>query len=496
MKPSILVVDDEKTVRYSFEVMFEDEYRVLTAGDGESALTVLNTSFIDIDVVFLDLQMPGMGGLEALKKIKKMTNSIPVILMTAYGGSDTAIEAMKEGAFDYLTKPLDGGQLTEVIEKALSSARLKHEAFLCNELDDIPPGAEVIVGNSNAILNVCKMVGQAAGSDVPVLLSGESGVGKEIVARAIYNHSNRKGHPFMAVNCAALPEGIIESELFGNEKGAFTGAEKRRLGRFEQCNGGTLFLDEIGDMSPSTQAKLLRVLQNGSFERVGSSETIWTDVRLIAASNKNLHTEVRENRFREDLFHRLNVFSINILPLRERKEDIPILSEYFLSRAVREAGKKIKGISHDAIQLLISHHWPGNVRELENVIRRAVVIAGSDILNENDLILNTDPSRQDNAPSADIHPQGKDPEDLSLDSSQSKQESENLDEVIDGMFDTAVLIGKAPDIYHSVIADVEKRLIEKALSTTKGNQLHASELLGIPRVTLRKKMQDYNINSV
>ncbi len=496
MKPSILVVDDEKSVRYSFEVMFEDEFRVLTAEDGATALNVLNTSFIDVDIVFLDLQMPVMGGMEALKEIKKMTNSIPVILMTAFGDSDTAIQAMKEGAFDYLTKPLDGNQLTEVIEKALSSARLKHEAFLCNEIDNLPADAEVIVGNSNAILKVCKMVGQAAGSDVPVLLSGESGVGKEIVARAIYNHSNRKGHPFMAVNCAALPEGIIESELFGNEKGAFTGAEKRRLGRFEQCDGGTLFLDEIGDMSPATQAKLLRVLQNGSFERVGSNETIWTDVRLIAASNKNLHDEVRENRFREDLLHRLNVFAINILPLRERKEDIPILSEYFLARALREDNKKIKGFSQDAIQQLISHHWPGNVRELENVIRRAVVIAGSEILNENDLILNTDPSRQDNTLSIDNDSQGNGPQDLSYGNAQPKQEFGNLHEAIDGMFDTAVLVGKAPDIYHSIIADVEKRLIEKALSTTKGNQLHASELLGISRVTLRKKMQDYNINSI
>jgi len=485
MKPSLLIVDDEKTVRYSFEVMFAEEYRVLTAEDGMSALNILDTSFIDVDVVFLDINMPGMGGIETLTKIKKIIQNIPVIIMTAFGDSDTTIEAMKEGAFDYLTKPLDGKQLKEAIEKALTSSKLQHEAFLYNEIDEIPSEAEVIVGVSKAILDVCKMVGQAAGSVVPVLLSGESGVGKEIVARAIYSHSNRKGSPFMAVNCAALPDGVVESELFGCEKGAFTGAEKKRLGRFEQCDKGTIFLDEIGDMSTSTQAKLLRVLQDGSFERVGSNEAIWADVRVIAASNKNLLDEVKQGRFREDLFHRLNVFSIHILPLRERKEDIPILSEYFLARASKEEGKKIKGFSQDAMQMLKSDNWPGNVRELENAIRRACVIARGDILDITDLVLNNGQSKlpAKNEPSLEL-PRENEPfgEDY-------------LYQVIDGMFDTAVLTGNTADIYHSIIATVEKRLIEKALGTTKGNQLHASELLGISRVTLRKKMQDYNINS-
>jgi DNA-binding NtrC family response regulator len=482
MKPSILIVDDEKTVRYSFKVMFEDEYRVLTAEDGMSAVNVLDTSFIDVDVVFLDLKMPGMGGIEALKKIKKITKNIPVIIMTAFGDSDTAIEAMKEGAFDYLTKPLDGNQLREIIEKALTSSRLQKGAFMCKDAGELLNGVETIVGKSQAILNVCKMVGQVAETDVSVLIAGESGVGKELVARAIYNHSMRKGRPFMAVNCAALPEGIVESELFGCEQGAFTGAEKRRIGRFEQCDKGTLFLDEIGDMIPSTQAKLLRVLQDGSFERVGSNEKIWTDVRVIAASNKNLHDEARHGRFRGDLLHRLNVFSIHIVPLRERKEDIPVLSEYFLSRSIKETGKQIKGFSQDAIELLISHHWPGNVRELENVIKRASVIAAGEILDVNDLVLDTDPST-------------KESDDISIDVDPSIKESQELNEVIDGIFDTEVTLKNTPDLYHSVIADVEKRLIEKALRKTKGNQLHASALLGISRVTLRKKMQDYGISS-
>ncbi|MBI5407843.1 MAG: sigma-54-dependent Fis family transcriptional regulator [Nitrospirae bacterium] len=480
MKPSILIVDDAEAVRCSFKIMLEDKYRVLTAGDGASALNVLETSFIGVDVVFLDLKMPGMGGLETLKKIKETTKNLPVILMTAFGDSDTAIEAMKEGAFDYLIKPLDGGQLNEIIEKALASARLLKETSFCIDTSKLSPSdkEDTIVGKSPATLELCKKIGQVAGTDMSVLISGESGVGKELVARAIYNHSGRKGRPFMAVNCAALPEGVVESELFGCEKGAFTGAEKRRIGRFEQCDMGTIFLDEIGDMNHPAQAKLLRVLQDGSFERIGSNEKHWTNVRVIAASNKNLHDEVRRGGFREDLFHRLNVFSIHILPLRERKEDIPMLSEYFLSKAVKETGKKIKGFSLNAIKLLMSHHWPGNVRELENVIRRAAVIASGEILDANDLILDT-----------------KESGDHSPDAGPPVKKAPALYEVIDGLFDTAVITKDTPEIYHSIIAGVEKRLIEKALNKTKGNQLHASELLGISRATLRKKMQDYDITS-
>ncbi|MCK5505817.1 MAG: sigma-54-dependent Fis family transcriptional regulator [Thermodesulfovibrionia bacterium] len=482
MKPSILIVDDEKTVRYSFKVMFGDEYRVLTAEDGMSALNVLDTSYIGVDIVFLDVKMPGMGGMEALKKIKEIAKNIPVIIMTAFSDSDTAIEAMKKGAFDYLTKPVDGNQMKEVIEKALASARLQKEALFCIETDKISDKEDTIIGKSQAILDMCKMIGQVAETDVSVLISGESGVGKELVARAIYNHSARKGKPFMAVNCAALAEGVVESELFGCEKGAFTGAEKRRIGRFEQCDMGTIFLDEIGDMTLSTQAKLLRVLQDGGFDRVGSNETMWTDVRVIAASNKNLHDEVKHGRFREDLFHRLNVFTIHMLPLRERKEDIPILSEYFLSRAARETGRQIKGFSQNAINLLISHHWPGNVRELENVIKRATVIAGGEILDVNDFILDTGPSiKASHDPALETEPSGK--------------ETQEFYEVIDEIFDATVKTKNTPDVYHSIIASVEKRLIENALGKTNGNQLHASALLGISRVTLRKKMQDYDISS-
>ena len=309
----LLIVDHNKLNRENLAKRLKKQnYKVITAEDGKNALSVLDNNINSIDVVFLDVRMPGLSGIEVLKRIKEKTRNIPVIIMTAFTDTNAAIEAMKEGAFDYLLKPLRNEQLREIVEKAISTSRLKHKAILYSEEEELSGDEEIIVGKSQAILDVCKMIGQAAVTDVPVLISGESGVGKEMVARAIYNYSKRKGRPFMAVNCAALPEGIIESELFGCEKGAFTGADKMRIGRFEQCDNGTILLDEISDMPLSAQAKLLRVLQDGSFERLGSNETYRTNVRIISASNKNLHDEVKHGGFREDLYHRLNVFNIFI----------------------------------------------------------------------------------------------------------------------------------------------------------------------------------------
>ncbi len=465
---TLLVVDDEKSVRYSFTSMFEDEYRILTAAAGSEALDIFEREADNIDVVFLDVRMPGMGGIDVLKKMKEKRPNLPVVIMTAFSDSDTAIEAMKEGAFDYLVKPFYDDRLKDVIEKAIASSRLQHEAYLYNDSKSYPAKAETLVGKSRAIVDVCKQIGQAAVTDVPVLISGESGTGKELVARAIYNYSGRKGRTFLAVNCAALPEGVMESELFGCEKGAFTGAEQRRIGRFEQCDGGIIFLDEIGDMSLPAQAKVLRVLQDGSFERVGSNSTIKTDVRVIAASNKNLHDEVMNNRFREDLFHRLNVFPIDIPPLRERKEDIPALTEYFISRTERQTGRHIKGIASEALEFLMSYGWPGNVRELENVIRRAAAVAKSDILGADDINLGPAPHRE---------------------------ELQELARAIHLIWDRVTAGKNSSDIFYSVISSAEKILIEKALSRAKGNKARAASMLGITRVTLRKKMQEYNIPS-
>lgn len=462
---TLLIIDDEKAVRYSFQRMFEDEFRVITAENGIGGLKVLSDNENTIDVIFLDIKMPGMSGLEVLRDIKKTKKNLPVIMMTAFSDSDTAIEAMKEGAFDYLTKPLEGAQLRDVIEKAISSSRLQHAAF-CFDKDRWQMDADTIVGRSRSILDVSKMIGQVAGSDVPVLVTGESGVGKELVARAIYNHSRRKGYIFIAVNCAALPEPLVESELFGSERGAFTGADRKRIGRFEQCKGGTIFLDEIGEMSIATQAKLLRVLQDGSFQRLGSNEPMWTDVRIIAASNKDLEREVEEGRFRRDLYHRLNVFAIHIDPLRNRKEDIPDLAEYFIARIARDTQKDIKGISAEAAGLLLSYDWPGNVRELGNVIKRAVVVAGGDIIDINDVHLPPATCREDLC---------------------------DLAGIIANIFDRAYAEGAASGLFKCIISSSKKTLITKALAVTKGNQVRASELLGITRVTLRKKMKEYNI---
>jgi DNA-binding NtrC family response regulator len=464
---TLLIVDDEKSVRYSFERIFDSYYNVITAEDGRSALDILEKNINSIDLIFLDVRMPGMNGIDVLKKIREQTKNIPVIIMTAFSDSNTAIKAMREGAFDYLLKPLQNEQLRGIIEKALDSARLRQEAF-CS-FDENIPEAETIVGKSKPVLEVCKQIGQAAASDVPVLITGESGVGKEIVARAIYNHSTRKGEPFLAVNCAALPEGLVESELFGSEKGAFTGADKKRIGRFEQCNGGTIFMDEIGDMHLSAQAKLLRVLQDGSYERVGSNLTINTDVRLIVASNKDLHDAVETGSFREDLFHRLNVFSIYIPPLRERNEDIPLLSEYFIARGIKGTDNQIMGISPEALEMLMSYNWPGNVRELENVIKRAVVVSTGDIISVSNI---------------DIHEKPL------------KKELCALTDVIDNLIESAIAVDNKNDIYHYVVSSVEKQLIEKVMNITQGNKQKASELLGITRVTLRKKMREYNIPSV
>ncbi len=455
----ILVVDDERAVRYSFERAFGEEYAVITAENGIDALEKVEKE--QPDIVLMDIKMPGMNGIEALRKIKETSSNIPIIMMTAFGDTDTAIEAMKEGAYDYITKPFENSELRTIIEKGLASARLLVEAS-CFYVDDTPSCVERIVGKSNAILNACKLIGQVAHTDVPVLLVGESGVGKELIARAVYHHSSRKNKPFIAVNCAALPENLVESELFGYEQGAFTGADRRRIGRFEQCSGGTIFLDEIGDMNPMTQSKVLRVLQDSTFERLGGNQTIKVDMRVIAATNKNLSEEVSRGRFRPDLYHRLNVVSMNIPPLRERREDIPILVEYLIKRANRETDHDIRGISPDALNALESYSWPGNVRELENTIRRAVIVAKGNILSKEDLIF----------PEQDI----------------SKGFREAINSVIEGAF----LSGEGKP-YDRVIAEVEKALIKRALELTKGNQVKASSLLGITRVTLRKKIEEYNL---
>jgi len=456
----LLVIDDERAVRYSFERTFREDYTVLTADNALDGLAIAEKE--RPDVVIMDNKMPGMRGIDALVKLQEKAAGIPVILMTAFGDMDTAIEAMNRGAFDYVTKPFENSQLRRIIEKAVQSAGLFQDA-VCVGAEEESEDIDRIVGSSAAILSVCKLIGQVAQKNVPVLLLGESGVGKELVARAINTYSKRKARLFMAVNCAALTENLVESELFGYEQGAFTGAERRHPGRFEQCDGGTIFLDEIGDMSAATQAKVLRVLQDGTFERLGGNQTIKVDVRVIAATNKNLEEEVRRGLFRTDLYHRLNVFSLRIPPLRERKEDIPLLVEYFIKRASKESGHPIRGISPEALSLIEGYSWPGNVRELQNTIRRAAILAKGIVLSAEDIVF----TRQD--------------------------ASQGFRSALESAVDDLLLSG-GKKLYDTVIGEVEKTLVQRALSLTRGNQVKAASLLGISRVTLRKKIEDFQLH--
>src|SRR5208282_4617367 len=380
----LLLIDDEADVQYSFRRIFDQpEIQLTTANSGEEGLKIL--ARLKPDLVIMDVRMGGMNGLETLRRLRQLDAKQMVIMMTAYGTTQTAIEAMKLGAYDYLLKPFDVPRLKQIVLNALKAARdmkqvVSYEPLL--ESEDYDVG---IIGRSEAMQNVFKIIGQLAGSNATALITGESGTGKELVARAIYHHSKRNAQPFLAINCAAIPENLLESELFGHEKGAFTGATNQRIGKFEQCDGGTIFLDEIGDMTLSTQAKILRVLQSGSFERVGGNQPIQVDVRVIAATHKPLEEAVAAREFREDLFYRLNVVRIHIPPLRDRRSDIPLLVNYFLEKIAREQQRPPKSIAASVIKTLEKYHWPGNVRELENAIRRAHVMAKSDAMLLGDL---------------------------------------------------------------------------------------------------------------
>lgn len=462
----ILVVDDQKGVCFSFKkILGKSGYTVITASSGEEALDLATKN--EPDLIIMDVMMPGIDGLEALKRLKEMNPKLVVIMMTAYSTTEKAIRAMELGAYDYLTKPFDNRLLTEIIEKALEVRKKMSSPVAINEIE-YDMEHERIVGRSPVMLEIFKRIGQIAGSDVTALLTGESGTGKELVARAIYNHSLRADKPFLVVNCAAIPEGLLESELFGHERGAFTGADKKKIGRFEQCNGGTLFLDEIGDMPLALQAKILRVLQDGSFTRLGSTETLRCNVRIIAATNKKLEEMLETGEFREDLYYRLNVISFHLPPLRERKGDIRALAQYFTSVFNKQLNKNIKGISSDTLKLFEEYHWPGNVRELENVIYRAMVLCQKEYLAKECCI---------------GFPIAK-----STDKSVRKMESYLL-KAIDSIFSHP-----DNDIYQKFLSSAERLLIKRAMKITNGNQVQAAKLLGISRTTLRRKLdEDVNV---
>jgi nitrogen regulation protein NR(I) len=474
----LLLIDDETDVQYSFQRIFDSpEIELTTASSGEEGLKLIPK--VKPDLVLMDIRMGGINGMETLRRIRQMDSKLLVILMTAYGTTQTAIEAMKLGAYDYLLKPFDVLKLKDIVNNALKAAHDMRQVVSYQPLLESEDYEAGIVGRSEPMQQVFKMIGQVAGTDATALITGESGTGKELVARAIYHHSNRNTQPFLAVNCAAIPEQLLESELFGHERGAFTGATLQRVGKFEQCNGGTIFLDEIGDMTPATQTKILRVLQSGTFERVGGNTPLKVDVRIIAATNKPLEEAVAAREFREDLFYRLNVVRIHIPPLRERREDVRLLVNYFLKKFARDQETAPKSISSGVIKALEGYHWPGNVRELENIVRRALVVAKGDAILLSDLppeIAGQSATQSATTPASNAPANAGD------------GGTNDVVSLTRKLFQWA---RKDPKL--KLIPAVERELVLQALKETSGNQVQAAKLLGITRATLRKRIEKFGI---
>ncbi len=459
--PILLVIDDEESVRYSFRRIFEGEaVQVLTAATAAEGLDQVRRH--GPDVIVLDLQLPDRSGLEVFKQIQAEDPKRPVIFITAHGTTETAIEAMKGGAFDYLVKPVDLDRLSQLLERAFEAARLMRvPAILPAE-----ESGDRIVGRSLVMQEMCKAIGRIAPQDINVLILGESGTGKELVARALYHHSSRAGKPFLAINCAAIPDQLLESELFGHEQGAFTGAARRRIGKFEQCNSGTLFLDEIGDMAPALQAKMLRVLQEQRFERLGGTETLQTNVRILAATNQDLERLVAEGRFRKDLYYRLKVVTIRVPALRERLDDVAELAHYFMFRFNRELRMDLRGFAPETLELFQAYSWPGNVRELQSTIKQAMLNASGHILLPEFL---PNEVRQTEAPAAQAIPASA---------------TTNLADFIESLLNQG-----EKDVYRKVVEAVERELLPRVLRRTHGHQAQASEMLGLHRATLRHKLR-------
>ncbi|MFZ5517007.1 MAG: sigma-54-dependent transcriptional regulator [Candidatus Zhuqueibacterota bacterium] len=451
---NILVVDDDKNIGKLIKsiLLLEKNYEVVNVINGEACLKFIQEQLPDL--VIMDIQMPGIDGIEALKKIKEFDSRIPVVMMSAHGSIEKAVKSMKLGAYDFITKPLDQDRLLITVKNALMTSSLKQEVDeLKSELKQKYTFSN-IVGQSGVMQEVFKSVEKVVNSNVTVLIQGESGTGKELIARAIHYHSKiRASKAFVAVNCTALPESLLESELFGHEKGSFTGASGRRIGRFEQANNGTIFLDEVGLMTPTTQAKVLRVLQEREFERVGGAELIKVDVRVISATNRDLEDAMKKSEFREDLYYRISVFPIRLPSLRERKEDIPLLAAHFLKKYSDQENKQIEGISPDALELLMAYNWPGNVRELENAIERAVVLSNDDEITAKEL------------PSA-VRSLGE------------------------------KKLYEADNTLSSWIEKLEEEALRQALLENEGNISKTAKKLGIGRATIYRKAKKYGLPMV
>ena len=454
---TILVVEDKESMAAMLKETLEAEgYKVIPARDAAKGIKYLKDG--KIDLVLTDLKLPDKNGIDVLKASKEENHLTPVIVMTAFGSVEAAVSAMKEGAFDFITKPFDTDHLIILIKRALETHRLVTENILLKEEVSSRFGLPGIIGKSRNIVDVAQIVQKVAATKTTVLILGESGTGKELFARAIHNLSSRKHYPFVPINCAAIPKALLESELFGHEKGSFTGADARKMGKFELADKGTIFLDEIGDMDLSIQAKLLRAIEEGEIERVGAITFMKLDVRIVAASNKDLEKAVEEKKFREDLFYRLNVFPVRVPPLRERKEDIPLLVEYFINKHCNEMKTPVKSVSKEALDILMGYHWKGNVRELENTIERAVILCDGDVITPDHFVLSK--------------------------------------EVVSGpvtVFSSTE--GTLESVAKEALRTAETKRISSALHETRGNKSKAAEILQVSYKTLLTKIKEYGIES-
>lgn len=468
--PKLVVIDDDRSILHLVREIFKDsDISVLSAATAAEGVNLVSQQ--GPEVVLLDIMLPQSSGLETIKRIRELDARLPVILITAGGTSDTAIEAMKVGAYDYVLKPLDVQKVRALVRQAIEMRRMAHVPVSLPDKASTDDASDLLVGRSPQMLEVYKAIGRVAPQDVTVLIRGESGTGKELIARAIYQHSARANGPFLAVNCAAIPDALLESELFGHEKGSFTGAERRRIGKFEQCSGGTIFLDEVGDMSPLVQSKLLRLLQEQRFERVGGNETIQTEVRIITATNRDLEKMVDEGTFRTDLYYRLNGFTIKLPALRERGDDILLLLERFLSQFASQLGKDVHGIAPDALKLLVEYSWPGNVRELQSMLKKALLQATGPVLVAEFL-------------PEEIHQGAKPKKPVASNGLPANDLERFLNERLDA---------KSNDLYAETLEMMERYVVTRVLRLTNANQSKAAQMLGITRGSLRNKIHSLGI---
>ena len=464
--PKILLIEDDTSAAAALRRVLADEgYNIECEGRGDTGLARAQKDVFDL--IITDLKLPGLNGLDLVQRLHVAKPRLPIILMTAHGTTETAIEATKLGAFDYLLKPFEMEELLDLVDRGVRSSRLMTESV---EMGEVATAGNALIGNSRLMQNIYKEIGRVAAKPVPVLIRGETGTGKELIARAIYQHSDRNAAPFVAVNCAAIPETLLESELFGHERGAFTGAENRRIGRFEQASGGTLFLDEIGDMSLNTQAKLLRVLQEKYVQRLGGKEPIAIDARVIAATHRDLEQALREKQFREDLYYRLSVVVITVPALNQRAEDVPALVKYFLRRYGLEMGVEHPSIQAEAIEFLQQRPWPGNVRELENVTRQALLLAGK-------YTISLDHVRQA----------------LSRMGGAASASHQSIAAGI-GEYLARAKRGEMEGVHGRVIEEVERELFGQAIQLAQGNQAKAARWLGVSRLTMREKLNHFGLH--